>query len=127
MRVALDTNRYRDLVDGDAGAVATLEAADSIVLPFVVLAELRAGFAAGARAQKNEQALIRFLLKPGVEVIYADDGTTRVYATLFRQLGLQGTPLPTNDLWIAAIAIQHDLLLYTRDRHFRKLPQLPQI
>ncbi len=124
MRIALDTNRYRDLTDGVSEAVATLEQADEILLPFVVLAELRGGFAVGAKGHLNERVLQLFLAKPGVGVVYADDGTTRAYATLFGQLRAQGTPIPTNDLWIAALVIQHSLALYTRDRHFEHLRQL---
>jgi tRNA(fMet)-specific endonuclease VapC len=124
MRVALDTNRYRDLVDGVQEVVAALEHAETIVLPFVVLAELRAGFALGTRGKKNARILHRFLTKPGVEVLYPTDPTTHMYASLYLQLRAQGTPIPTNDLWIAALVIDHRLALYTRDRHFDHLPQL---
>ena len=125
MRIALDTNRYRDLADGVEDVVMTLELAGSIAVPFIVIAELRAGFAVGTKARKNERALQRFLAKPGVDVLYAGDATTRAYASLYRQLRTQGTPIPTNDIWIAALVVEHGLTLYTRDRHFEHLPQLP--
>lgn len=125
MRIALDTNRYADLCAGDAGVRARIEEADAIRMPFVVVAELRAGFAVGTKARKNERALQRFLAKPGVDVLYAGDATTRAYASLYRQLRTQGTPIPTNDIWIAALVVEHGLTLYTRDRHFEHLPQLP--
>ncbi|MBW2731605.1 MAG: type II toxin-antitoxin system VapC family toxin [Deltaproteobacteria bacterium] len=124
MRIALDTNRYRDLCDADPAVIAMLERAESILVPFVVIAELRAGFAIGKRMQQNEQVLRRFLNKPGVSVLYATDATTRGYANLYRQLRSQGTPIPTNDLWIGALVVEHDLALLTRDRHFAHLPQL---
>jgi len=124
MRIALDTNRYRDLCDGMGEVLERLQVADAIFLPFVVLAELRAGFAVGSKGRENERVLGRFLNKPGVDVLYASESTTRAYASLYRQLRSQGTPLPTNDLWIAALAIDHDLFLYSRDAHFRHLPQL---
>lgn len=124
MRLALDTNRYSDLAKGDPEATRVLETASEIHLPFVVLAELRAGFVLGRRGGKNERALDGFLLKPGVSVLYPRDLTTRVYASLFRQLRLQRTPIPTNDLWIAALAIEHELAVFSRDRHFQHLPQL---
>jgi tRNA(fMet)-specific endonuclease VapC len=124
VRLALDTNRYRDLTDGVEEVVEVLRRADTIVVPFVVLAELRAGFAVGARGRENEAVLHRFLTKPGVEVAFATDGTTRAYAQLFRQLRTQGTPIPTNDLWIAAVVVDRSLVLYTRDAHFRHLAQL---
>ena len=126
MRVALDTNGYVDFCRGEAGTVDLLEKADSIHLPFVVLAELRAGFAVGRRGSENERVLGLFLGKPGVQVIYADDQTTHHYASLYRQLRRQGTPIPTNDIWIAALVLQHGLTLHARDRHFDHLPQLLQ-
>lgn len=124
MRVALDADRYTDLCRGEREVLEVLEEADGVYLPFVVLAELRAGFAVGARGADNERVLQRFLAKPGVEVLYASEVTTWTYAGLYRQLRRQGTPIPINDLWIAAVVVEHNLALCSRDRHFRHLPQL---
>ena len=124
MRLALDTNRYTDLCRDSADVVTLVEQAEAVFLPFIVLAELRAGFAVGKRGAENERVLRRFLMKSGVAVLFADDQTTHHYATLFRQLRRQGTPIPTNDLWIAALVLQHDLVLCDRDRHFDHLPQI---
>ncbi len=126
MRLALDTNRYTDLVRGDPHVAASVESADEVWLPFVVLAELRAGFSLGSKGAQNEAALRRFLFKPSVEVLYADEQTTHHYASVFRQLRKQGTPIPTNDMWIAALVLQHSLTLCARDAHFDVLPQLPR-
>jgi predicted nucleic acid-binding protein len=68
--------------------------------------------------------LRQFLLKPGVRVLYADDSTTQQYALVYRQLRAQGTPIPTNDMWVAALVLQHNLVLFARDRHFDHLPQI---
>ena len=127
MILALDTNRYTDLCRGDSQVVETVEAADEISLPFIVVGELRAGFAVGREGPRNEAVLRRFLLKPGVRVLYADEQTTYHYATVYRQLRTQGTPIPTNDMWIAALVLQHSLTLYDRDRHFDVLPQLTRL
>jgi predicted nucleic acid-binding protein len=59
-----------------------------------------------------------------VSVLCADHQTTDVYARLFQQLRRAGTPIPTNDLWIASLAVQHQLMLLSRDEHFAKLPQV---
>ncbi len=126
MRLALDTNRYTDLCRDVAEVITLVEHAEAVFLPFIVLAELRAGFAVGTRGAENERVLRRFLMKPGVTVLFADDQTTYYYATIFRQLKKQGTPIPTNDLWIAALVLQHNLILCARDRHFDHLPQIPQ-
>lgn len=124
MTVALDTNRYTDLCRGDAGVVEAVELADEVWLPFIVLGELRAGFVLGNQGTRNEAVLRRFLMKPNVEVLYADDQTTHHYANVYRQLRRQGTPIPANDIWIAALALQHSFTLMTRDTHFEHLPQL---
>ncbi len=127
LRLALDTNRYTDLCRGNATVVEMVERADEVWLPFIVLGELRAGFAVGSQAARNEAVLRRFLLKTGVGVLYADEQTTHHYAAVYRQLRKQGTPIPTNDMWIAALVLQHSLVLCARDAHFDVLPQLTRV
>ncbi len=107
--------------------MAILEEAEAVMLPFVVLGELRAGFAHGRRQADNERTLRRFLLKEGVRVLLADDQTTHHYASIFRQLRKQGTPIPTNDMWLAALVLQHNLALHARDKHFDCLPQIVRV
>ena len=124
MNVALDTNAYSDFMRGIAARVELLRTVQSIVLPLIVLGEVRAGFAAGNRESTNAANLQRFLASPRVSVLAPDDQTTHYYAQLHRQLRGDGRPIPTNDLWIAALAVQHDLVLCTSDRHFRQIPQL---
>jgi predicted nucleic acid-binding protein len=127
MRVALDTNRYTDLMRGDAATKQKVETAEAVFLPLFVLGELRAGFAVGRHGAANEGALRRFLLRPGVEVLCPDPQTTLQYGAIYRQLRSQGTPIPTNDMWIAALVLQHDLCLMDRDRHFDVLPQITRV
>jgi tRNA(fMet)-specific endonuclease VapC len=127
VKLALDTSRYTDLCRGDESVVETVELAYEVWLPFIVVGELRAGFAVGSQGPGNEAVLRRFLLKPGVRVLYADDQTTHHYGALYRQLRQQGTPIPTNDIWIAALVLQHSLVLFARDTHFDVLPQLMRV
>jgi predicted nucleic acid-binding protein len=127
VRLALDTNRYTDLCRGTPSVVETVELADEVWLPFIVLGELRAGFAVGTQGSRNEAVLRRFLLKSGVGVLYADEQTAHHYAAIYRQLRKQGTPIPTNDMWIGALVLQHSLVLCARDTHFDVLPQLPRV
>jgi tRNA(fMet)-specific endonuclease VapC len=68
--------------------------------------------------------LRRFLIRPRVRIIYADEQTTHHYASVYRQLRKQGAPIPTNDMWIASLVLQHSLALFARDAHFDALPQL---
>lgn len=125
MRIVLDTNAYSDAGRGKAKIVHLLRTAREIFLPFVVLAELRAGFLVGTQGKKNETKLTEFLLSPRVNLLFPDDQTTHHYARIFRELREQGTPIPTNDLWIAALCIQHTLLLFSSDQHFTHVSGLP--
>ena len=127
LAVALDTNRYVDWCRGQVPATEVIAAARRIVMPFIVLGELRGGFRLGTKARQNEQVLSRFLQSPRVEVVYADEGTTHFYAGLYAELCRIGTPIPTNDIWIAALTIQHDLVLFARDKHFDHVPRLARI
>lgn len=124
MRLAVDTNRYCDFCAGVPAAVDVFRHADKIFMPFPVLAELRAGFACGKNSKQNERILNIFLNRPRVSLLFADEQTTHHYARIFAQLRHAGTPVPTNDLWIAALVQQNNLMLYSRDRHFEKLPQI---
>ncbi len=125
MRLALDTNRFRDFFVGVPEAVERLACVDTIFVPFVTLAELRAGFLCGSRSRENERLLTFFLNRPRVRTLFPDEGTCHQYGRLFAQLRGQGTPIPSNDIWLAALVIQHDLCLYSRDAHFKCLPQVP--
>ena len=124
MNIALDTNAYSDFMRGDGDRVRIVRAARSISMPIIVLGELRAGFAAGNRQSSNAANLQRFLASPRVSVLLPDEQTTHHYAQLHLQLRNQGVRIPTNDLWIASLVVQQDLVLCTSDRHFRHLPQV---
>lgn len=127
MRIAIDTNRYTDLVKGDPGVAEIVGTAEEVLVPLIVLAELRAGFAAGTQQARNETILRRFLAQSGVSVLCPDEQTSFHYAAVFTELRRRGTPVPTNDLWIAALVLQHGLVLHARDRHFDHLPQIPRV
>lgn len=124
VRVALDTNRLTDLFQGDAELADRLGECDEVWIPLIVLAEIKAGFFGGAQQYKNEALLRTFLGKPTVGILLPARETAEHYARLFVQLKRAGTPIPDNDLWIAAMVLEHDLQLITRDRHFERVPQL---
>ncbi|HVH45359.1 MAG TPA: type II toxin-antitoxin system VapC family toxin [Labilithrix sp.] len=127
MKVALDSNRYTDLCRGVAQVVEVIEDAAEIYVPLIVVAEQRAGFAHGASREKNERILTRFLNEPGVSVLTPDEQTTYFYADAYAYLRKKGKPIPTNDLWIAALVLQHQLVLFDRDSDFDHLPQLARL
>ncbi len=126
-RAPADQSRNADLARGLPEVVNPVMGADRVFLPLIVLGELRAGFQVGARSRQNERMLTRFLNSPRVRLLLPDEQTTHHYAALFAQLRRQGTPIPTNHLWIAALVIQHDLVLLARDEHFDHIAQLPRM
>ena len=120
----IDTNAFSRFMRGDAHAIAVLTDAIEIHLPLIVLGELLAGFAAGGRAQANRDDLAEFMASAHVQLMRPDEKTARHYADLYALLCRQGTPVPANDLWIAALARQYRLPLLTFDAHFHSVPGL---
>jgi predicted nucleic acid-binding protein len=123
VRVALDTNRITDLFRGDTELAEQLSTAEEVWIPLSALGEIKAGFQGGTQ-QRNEILLNRLLAKPTVGVLLPSRETAEHYARIFVQLRRAGTPVPDNDLWIAALVLEHDLRLMTRDRHFERIPQV---
>ena len=82
---------------------------------------------AGGRNSENENVLNSFLNRRRVLTVFCDEQTTFHYARLFFQLRSQGTKIPVHDIWIAALAVQHNLLLFSRDSHFEHLPQITRL
>jgi tRNA(fMet)-specific endonuclease VapC len=124
VRAALDTNRLTDLFQGDRELAEWLGTCEEVWIPLVVLGEIKAGFHGGTQQRRNEVLLQRLLAKTTVGVLLPGRETAEHYARVFVQLKRAGTPIPDNDLWIAALVLEHNLLLITRDRHFERIPQL---
>ena len=122
--LVVDTNAYSGFMREEPRAVRALRVAHEIHLPLIVLAELLAGFAAGLRPQKNRDDLARFMASPRVHLMNPDEKTARHYADVFLALRKIGMPIPTNDLWIAALARQHRLPLLSFYAHFGAVPGL---
>lgn len=116
--LALDTKAYSDWQRGEAWE-EKIDAATEIYVPFVVVAELHAGFSLGTIGRKNIEILTRFLGNSEVSVSFPDETTLEIYANLFGNLKRKGTPIPTNDIWIASCCIQHNIPLAASDQHFR--------
>ena len=124
IRILLDTNAYVAFKQGEKDAVETLRHVDRIGISVVVLGELLAGFAAGKRQDYNQIELNVFLDSPRVTIIPVDRDTTRFYASIYKQLREKGKPVPTNDMWIAASALQHEHFVFTYDKHFGQISGL---
>ena len=124
IKVMLDTSAYSAYLRGNAEVKQVLQEADVIYLNPVVLGELFAGFAHGGREKKNRDILREFLASPRVQVAVIDEETAERYSAIISYLWSKGTPLPTNDLWIAATTMQYGLKLITTDSHYRHVPQI---
>ena len=98
--------------------VDALSHASWVGVAAIVLGELRAGFLAGGQAQKNEAELERFLANPVVKVLDVEDDAATAYAEIVIALRRAGTPLPSNDIWIAAVAAREGASVLTYDEHF---------
>ncbi len=123
-RLALDTSAYTHFRLGHGDAVEHVSTATWVGMPIATVAELLAGFAGGRRRDVNEAALGRFLGGTVVEVIPADLAVARQYAAMYGALRHAGTPVPTNDLWIAAAATTTRATVLTFDAHFTRIPEV---
>jgi tRNA(fMet)-specific endonuclease VapC len=122
--ILVDTNAYTAFMLGNAAVVEVLAHAERICVNSIVLGELLGGFAAGVRESKNRAELARFLASPRVEVLPVTAQTADSYALVYAGLRRKDQPIPTNDLWIAASALEHGAALLTRDAHFSQIDGL---
>jgi tRNA(fMet)-specific endonuclease VapC len=123
-KVLLDTNAYGRYLVGNEKVLACLARADLVYLSVFVLGELFAGFRAGAKERLNRHFLERFLEKPSVSVLEATRETAEYFGLIKALLRKSGRPVPTNDIWIAAHALETGALLVTYDAHFKEIPGL---
>ena len=124
MKLVLDTSAYSQLARRHADAAAAVREATRLYLPAVCLGELHAGFRKGARAAENLRVLENFLSTYEVAVLDVDSHVAEIYGVIHDALRRAGTPIPTNDLWIAASCRGLDGTLLTSDRHFESVPDL---
>ena len=122
----LDTNAIIQIFKGaNESARQALASATHIVIPLVVYAEIKTGLDSQPALRRKEQELFEaFLATPGVEIHHPTEKTANFYSRIFNQLKKQGTPIPTNDIWIAAETMDADGTLFSDDHHFRSIPML---
>jgi tRNA(fMet)-specific endonuclease VapC len=123
-RLLLDTSAYSAFMRGHPDVVENVQLADEIYVNPIVLGELLAGFTRGTRFRKNQAELSEFLSSTRVHVVDIDEGTASRYSVILNSLWKAGTPIPTNDLWISASAMQHGLQILTSDGHYLKVSQV---
>lgn len=123
-RILLDTSAYSAFLRGHSGLQRVVQRAREILLTPVVLGELRAGFRGGTKRERNEELLREFLSSPRVRTVPVEEETADRYAEIVSTLRREGRPIPTNDAWIAASAMQHGSYLVTTDPHFKAVRQV---
>jgi len=124
VNVLLDTSAYSALMRGHQPVLDAMRRSETVAVSAVVLGELHSGFRAGNRRTENTAQLEQFLSRPSVRVLDVTRETALRYAEVDAYLRKKGRPIPRNDVWIAAVALEHGLQLLTLDVHFREIPLL---
>jgi len=123
-KILIDTNIYSLALKGDQKTITILQHAEEIGISSISIGELLSGFKGGNREDENRRELNEFLDVPRVQIYPIDENTSEFYANTLNNLRKAGTPIPTNDIWIASVAFQHGLKLFTMNQHFRNVPGL---
>ena len=121
MRILLDTNAYSHLKRGQSQVAALVRMSEEIFLSAIVIGELLYGFRQGSRIKRNIEELQSFLDSPYVTFIPATRVTADHYSRIGRALRAKGRPIPSNDIWIAAHALETGADLVSHDRHFAEV------
>lgn len=124
MKLLLDTNAYVGFKSGHAEVVDYLAMADLILISPIVSGELMFGFRNGSRFDQNMMELNQFISHAAVDTIQISDVTADRYSRIAALLRKQGTPIPSNDIWIAAQTMETGAELVTMDRHFQNVQGL---
>jgi len=125
-KVLIDTNIYSLAMKGETDIVNVLRRIDLIGFTAISVGELFSGFRGGRREAENRAQLDFFLDSPRVRVHAVDVETADFYSLILKKLRAAGTPIPTNDIWIAAAALQHGYQLYSMDHHFNLVAGIAQ-
>lgn len=126
-RYCLDTSAYSHFQRGDDRVIEILDRAEWLGVPVMTLGELRTGFLLGSQAEENESSLREFLANPVVEELPVDGDVSRHYGEIVVDLRRAGTPIPTNDIWIAATAARFGALVLTYRGHFRSIGRVGSV
>ena len=121
----LDTNALSAYADEQMSVFEALSTAKELALPVVVIGEYRYGIALSRHRDWYRKWLDQFIRD--CRVLSIDEATTHQYADIRVELKRSGTPIPVNDVWIAALSRQHGLPLLSRDRHFDSVPRIQRV
>lgn len=124
MQIVLDTNAYAAFMQGDPNVFAVLGMADRTFISAIMLGELYTGFRGGTKYAQNKRRLDQFLQKSTVQILAVTQDTAEIFGRIKHQLKVQGTPIPLNDIWLAAQAIETGSVMVTFDQHFTHISEL---
>lgn len=127
MKLLLDTNSYSDFMRGDEQVANHIRAAELVYMSPFVVGELLFGFRNGQRFEANQRKLQAFLESPVVQLLPVTMTTSDRYSRIAAALRVKGKPIPTNDIWIAAHAMETGADLLSRDKHFAEVDGLALI
>lgn len=124
MRLLLDTNAYSGLMRGREPVVSVVSRAEQILMSAVVVGELMYGFQHGAKFEANAAQLDEFIAEPFVDFVPVGRTTSNRFGQIAAEMRRNGKPIPQNDIWIAAHAMETGAELVTSDAHFAEVPGL---
>ena len=126
-RLAVDTNVLIRILDRDHTPPKEFLKYDELLISSIVIGEYHAGLALSKRGQRMLDKLLAYLSKSSVRVVPITERTAEMYAKIYQALRTQGRPIPQNDMWIAASALEHGADIATHDEHFKLVPMLTVI
>lgn len=123
-RLVIDTNAYSSLLAGDESVARALAESEEVLLSAIVIGELLDGLRGGSKEAENRSHLERFREKPRTVTVPVTATTAEWFAQIKQQLRRKGTPIPINDVWIAAVCMEHGAALLSSDAHFARIDGL---
>jgi tRNA(fMet)-specific endonuclease VapC len=123
-RIFIDTNAYAQLLRDSKDVLDVLSIADEVYMSVIVLGELYSGFRGGSKYEQNVKILYDFLNDPIVKVLDLKEESSELFGKIKHELKINGTPIPINDIWIAAQCIEIGAVLISYDLNFKLIPQI---
>ncbi len=122
--VLIDTNAYASFKRGDSSILEIIQCAEIIAMSPIVIGELLSGFEWGNKTKKNRDELHKFLASARIKIFPLTSDTANFYSQIYFTLRKKGKPIPSNDLWIAAQALENGCVLCSHDKHFNAVDGL---
>ncbi len=123
-KIILDSCAYSAFLKGHDKVKSVIQISDEIYINSIIIGELLSGFALGNREERNRDILLKFLKSPRVKTVAVNNETSERYAVIINYLRKNGMPIPTNDIWIAASAMEYGLKVITSDKHYLNIPHI---